>query len=949
MTNISQLEPAMKAANDAWGFNPLQKVRMPMLENQRVITEEVDALWTDRGLRPNASNLAFLMQSISGEGEVEQWTNKIRSFPVRGSLLVSPNDLYLVEPISKTSSELEVQRLNLEAWYEKLNSSKPHLFTPKALSKFRQGQLSLADSEETVSARSLIFYTRQQAKIDDAFQKGVDAALKIVAIPKDSISSRSEIKGHIIRYAIAYLAARILQDKNFFGSGTSVYSQDQDPQTLLNWMVDRTNGFFKRTMEKSAPHIHQLEPVLEQLAHHMGVYRVSFALTDHLDVGTLYERAIKRLPPPKNLSGKEWSDLNRHYTPVKIAERMLEALPLERLRPEERYIFDPAAGSGSLLLAATSRLAGMTDIPINIGRKTYLESHVAGNDRDEYAKLIAKLRYFLASESLGRLDEQITDILPFPSEKNFTCEDYEILSRDALPVKPKVIIANPPFVEEGNTQKAAKFVQKALEWLDSGSQFAFVLPQSFLAGTTHGFSEARELVSERCQLLEVWQIPERSVGINAEQAVCVVTGIVGQTKKVFPVSSKAVFSRVKEEVKSIRQDGFLGTSWLNNLNSTNLENRNQFWQFVVAPHIPIGDKTILLGELFYVFNGITPKKSSQTISTLTHVLGGKIYKRNWRLIWRDINKLWADPMKVPDNNRWIEYSKDNLKSLALPNANLFDIPKILIARKVNRGSRYPLAIQWDDIGFCPDNNVYCVLPALEVNKYSVDYQAPHDYPIGWLSMNYSDKCLWLLGICTSRIANSLSLIGRKTHEITVKELCRLPLPFKVDREIIDVTRQIIDLEKQRDLLLETQIQSLRQNLDHLVEKSYGNPSWKEITRVGKSPELEAWQEEKAKQTKTAIGQVLEISEDKSQVFLYISRLMDDDDTEGEWIPLPQDLPGWALDGTPFEVQLSHDIKTFAQLTERPWALRKFRHEQRAYLTGEELEEFLTIPELEVLS
>jgi hypothetical protein len=206
-----------------------------------------------------------------------------------------------------------------------------------------------------------------------------------------------------------------------------------------------------------------------------------------------------------------------------------------------------------------------------------------------------------------------------------------------------------------------------------------------------------------------------------------------------------------------------------------------------------------------------------------------------------------------------------------------------------------------------------------------------------------------LGICTSRIANSLSLIGRKTHEITVEELCRLPLPFKVDREIIDVTRQIIDLEKQRDLSLETQIQSLRQNLDHLVKKSYGNPSWKEITRVGKSPELKTWQEEQPKQTKTAIGQVLEISEDKSQVFMYISRLMDDDDTEGEWIPLPQELPGWALDGTPFEVQLSHDVKTFAQLRERPWALRKFCHEQRAYLTGKELEEFLRTPELEVLS
>ena len=947
MANTLQFEAAMKSASDVWGLEPVQNIRMPMLENQcNVITAEVDALWTDGGLRPNANNLAFLMQSIANENELKIWEQRLKTLPVRGSLLISPNDLYLVQPQSNTSSELEIQRLNLETWYTTLNTSKPHLFTPKALSRFRQGQLSLADLEETVSERSLIFFTRQQAQINNAFRDGINAALNVIEVPNESNSSRSEIKGHIIRYGIAYLAARILQDKNFFGSGTSIYSEDQDPRTLLNWMVDKTNGFFKRTMEESAPHIHEL--VREQLANHMGVYRVSFALTDHRDVGTLYERAIKRLPPPKDLSGKEWSDLNRHYTPVKIAERMLEALPLERLRPEERYIFDPAAGSGSLLLAATSRLAGMTDIPTGMDRKAYLENYVAGNDRDEYAKLITKLRYFLASESLGRLDEQITNVLPFPSEKNFTCNDYEILSRDSLPIKPKVIVANPPFSEEGNTQKATKFVQKALEWLDNGSQFAFVLPQSFLAGTTHGFSQARDLIAERCQILEVWQVPEGSVGINAQQAVCVVLGLVGQTQKIFPVSSKAVFSRVKEEVKTIRDHGFLGASWINYLHSSNLEYRNQFWQFAVAPPISIRVPTILLGELFYIFNGVTPL--TKIYPPESKQLFGIPYKRYWQLRHRDTSKFWADPEIVPKSEIWIRYGKEYLRQSCSDNETLFDISKVLIARKVNRGSNYPLAAQFDDVGFCPNNNVFCVLPAVDVNKYTSGYQLPNKLPNEWISLNYKDKCLWLIGICSSRIANSLSLIGRKTREITVDELCRLPLPFEVDLDIVEVTRQIINLEKRRDLSLETQINSLRQNLNQLVKKSYGNPSWKEIARVGKkkSAELEAWEREQKKTTKTAIGQVLEISEDNTQVRMYISRLMDDDDTEGEWVPIPQELPGWSLDGTPFEVQLSNDVRTFEQLKERPWALRSFRHTPRPYLTDEELDEFLEIPDLEGL-
>jgi len=976
VTNASLFNEALETTSDIWEsqyqIKPVLNIRMPVPDAQMPVT--INALWTDRGLRPSSNNLAFLIQDVSRPGELERWKQRLRVLPIRGGLLVDSEELHLLQPSSDSSSELEYEILDIDAWHKTLVSSKPHLFTPKALSQFREGQLSLADLEETVSERSFTFLTRQQAQLDEAFQQGIDAALKVIEVPEGSGSSRAEIKGHVIRFSIAYLAARILQDKNFFGSGASIHNEDQDPITLLDRMVNLTNGFFRRAKESE---IYVLDPVRQALVDHMG-YRVSFVLTDHRDVGRLYERAIKKLPTPTELSGEAWGDLNRHYTPVKIAERMLEALPLERLRPEERYIFDPAAGSGSLLLAATSRLANMTDIPTGDERKAYLKNHVAGNDLDRYADLIAQLRYFLASESLGKADEvsQITDVLPFPSKPNFTHKDYEKIGRDDLPIKPKVIVANPPFAEDGKSQKAAKFVQKALEWLDEGSQFAFVLPQSFLAGTTLGFPEARELLAERCQVLDVWQFPEHSVGIKAEQAVCVVSGIVSQPKKIFPLISKAIFSRVKEEVKSIRQDGFLGVSWLTHFNAENSNTKTNSWQLTVAPSITLNTRTILLGELFYVFGGITPRKTIQTevffilwikwwklvqdtrvmrseseelwlISFTYYFLYESTYKRNWRLSWRDAEKMWADPQKVPESNRWVKYKKNNLKALALENTALFDVPKLLIGRKVNRGSKKPLATQWDDTGFCPDNNVYCVLPSDEIDKYSEGYQAPKSFPSRWLSLSYTDKCLWLLGICASKIANSLSLIGRKNHEITVAELCRIPLPFEVDSKIIDTTRQIIDLEKRRDLVLAERINDLRQTLDHLVEESYGNPLWKEITRVGKSPELDAWQVEQSIQTKTIIGQVLEISKDNNQVYMYISRLMDDDDIEGVLIPLPQELPGWALDGTPFEAELSHDVKTFEQLRERPWALRKFRHTPRPYLTDQELDEFLRIPELEV--
>ena len=926
MTNASLFNEALETTSDIWEsqyqIKPVRNIRMPVLDTQTPVT--INALWTDGGLRPSSNNLAFLIQHVSSPGELERWKQRLRSLPIRGGLLATSEELHLVQ--SDSSKELVYETLDLDAWRETLVSSKPHLFTPKALSQFRQGQLSLADLEETVSARSFTFLTRQQAQLDEAFQQGIDAALKVIEVPEGSGSSRAAIKGHVIRFSIAYLAARILQDKNFFGSGASIHDEDQDPITLLDRMVNLTNGFFRRAKESE---IYVPDPVRQALVDHMG-YRVSFVLTDHRDVGRLYERAIKKLPTPKELDGEDWGDLNRHYTPVKIAERMLEALPLERLRPEERYIFDPAAGSGSLLLAATSRLANMTDVPTGDERKAYLKNHVAGNDLDRYADLIAQLRYFLASESLGRVDEisQITDVLPFPSKPNFTHKDYEKFGKTDLPIKPRVIVANPPFLQEGKIQKAATFIQKALEWLDNDSQFAFILPQSFLTGTKNQVGDARNLIEQQCQILETWQFPEGVVGTHARQSTCVVIGIKSKPQNRLFTISRAIFSGAK--LDEVRENGFLGRSWIASVNSD-----TGSWSSTITPPINIEIPTIPLGNLFYVFVGIlfdrTNNKSVK--DPLTEIK----FKRYWSLAWKGKNKLWADPNNVPEDRRWVRYDPTFTEGqgLRLENETLFDSPKLLVGSRSNRNSSEPIVARLDTTGFCPNKDVFCVLPVSHAQKQNSGFST-NENPEIWSSLTYEEQRLWLLGLLTSKLLSELSLSERDSRGITTDALLRLPLPKRVDTRIIEVTKQIVQRDQDRE---STPTQdNLRQLLNDLVENSYGNPERVSLQRIGISPELESWRVEQKLQTKTTIGQVLEIAEDKAQVYMYISRLMDDDDMEGVWIPVPQELPGWALDGTPFEAELSHDVKTFEQLRERPWALRRFRHTPRPYLTDDELDQ-----------
>ena len=288
MRGTSLFNSALEMTQRIWELEPVRGVRMPVLEaNERVV--DLDALWTDGGLRPSSNNLAFFIQNISNPNEVRQWERRLRTWPIRGGLLIAEDELHLLTPRSSSSSELDQTTLSLDTWRETLVSSKPHLFTPKALARFREGQLSLSDLEENISERSFTFLTRQQERIDEAFQKGINSALKLAGVDGTNMtSSRIEIRGHIIRYAIAYLAARILQDKNFFGIGSTIHDYDQSPTTLLDRMIQITNGFFSRAKasEEFVPDLAR-----QALANFMGA-GVSFMLTDHRDVGRLYERAI---------------------------------------------------------------------------------------------------------------------------------------------------------------------------------------------------------------------------------------------------------------------------------------------------------------------------------------------------------------------------------------------------------------------------------------------------------------------------------------------------------------------------------------------------------------------------------------------------------------------------------------------------------------------------------
>lgn len=497
----SKLAFVVDKAKEAFdGRTPFVSTRLPLTptNTQNASSDAfvtVPALWTRDGLKPQWKNLAVIASELESPEGLSWWDSILVDLGIPLGIFVLDGSCFLKSRAA--SGRTQTEQIAEEDLAQQLNARNPTLFTPRSLSALRRGQLSFADTEDEVTRESFSFHARYHAQLSQSLENAITAALMAELGTHPHVTSAqpipdvSSVYDSVLIVTIAFLAARILEDKGFFG--TSQMPTD-NVEVLLHKTLSKTNGFFRKAF-KELPRVS--DQALQQLSVELGS-RAIFTLIDHHDVAVLYEKAIRTPLLSKELGDFRTSllDLQQYYTPVAIAEKMLELLPLERLRPEERRIFDPSAGSGTLLLAASQRLAAMSDLPSN--PDSYLANHVSGNDLDRNANLLTRLRYILSQETEGR-------ILPAPV--HFSADDFDLYTRDTLPTQPRVLVANPPFGEQQNVQRATRFLDLVTGWLKEGDQFAVILPQTFLTGSTHGIDKTRRRLAERSQVFEVWQLP----------------------------------------------------------------------------------------------------------------------------------------------------------------------------------------------------------------------------------------------------------------------------------------------------------------------------------------------------------------------------------------------------------------------------------------------------------
>jgi len=901
------------------GLAPFQNVRLPQPVDPNLPKRDwtVSALWTRDGLRPRWQRLAAIANILSDQDEVGLWERVLHDLSIPLGILALDNNCLVLS--HARSNQTTVKEVKLEELGRELEQYRERLFSPLALSRFRSGQLSFSDLEETVSAEGFTLLLRHRAQLDKALESGINGALRPYVQPSATPRSLDLALPYfesVLVVTVAYLGARILEDKGFFGPTHRMVS---DPKELLQKTIAETNGFFRRAVDNELDNL-ELES-REQLAFYLGA-SVAFSLIDHHDVGRLYEKAqsiVQRAlesflesiaVAPENISGIQprLIKLQQHYTPIAVADQMLKHLPLERLHPDERFVFDPAAGSGSLLLASTRRLASLDDTPLGPERQEYLTRHIAGNDIDDLARLVTRLRYILEQESIGS-----AELFPIPMP-DFFDRDFRGFTKKSLPIRARVIVANPPFAEHTDVQRAAEFVELALTWLSDGDQFAFVLPGVFLTGSSHGIREARSQLTKRCKILESWRLPEGIIGISARQAASVVLGEVGQRSNGYSVA-RAVLSAAKKE--AVRDEGFLGQAWIVR------DPVDEDWRGLVAPSIELKSPTKPLGHMFYIVSGVTRDKRFPPIDQEPPNIKVKKY---WQLRYKGQGSLWADPDNVT-TGRYIRYGRQYLEGARSEDEAVFDQSKVLVGRSVNINAKEPLVARLDTTGFCPDNNVFCICTLESVGK------AIEAAPAGWSDLNEYQRLLWLVGILNSEMSFDLSLQGRDSRRLSLPLLSGFDLPARVDRRIVEVAEKMVERDKIR--LAITAPDPLRRQLNVLVEKSYGNPRRLKLIRTGILPDLELWHRERGERTYSVIGQVLDSSPTDRRILLHLNGLIEDE--QESWLPLLPELPGWALDGTVFQAELSEDIRTFSDLANRPWALRSVKHTPHPYESFEDLE------------
>ncbi len=558
----------------------------------------------------------------------------------------------------------------------------------------------------------------------------IDAQLLVAARDRsiDSIKARLERSFALVlgenveptnaaRLVIASLAAVIVRDKYRLG--------DIALHNVVDAVLVRHGDYFSGLATWQIENPTLLNAVLSELG-----ADVDYSAIDARSINAVYEQLF--------LTRQLQREFGIFHTDLRFASRILDCLPIEEIPPDERYVVDPACGSGNLLLAAQERLENLSPgqwSPEDTHR--WLKTHIYGSDIEPVAVEIAKLSLLVSSLPLGN--------------------SWRIERRDALvgtthlPAPPTVWVTNPPWRNPKGSQaeEATRFLDRAVTALADGGLLACILPASWLSGRQHRASRLE--VASLCNLFEVWRLPRDMFAPDARFPAAVVFAQKART----PTRSSFAFRWLT--AGSQHREGFLDRGAVQ---FQSVEHVPETADLLSGPADGLTASDLTVGEVARLRAGIAqsgrpvPASSGRGVPFLARGTSVDIYRT-------------VDPESIT----WVSEPSKNFPASAERVEDLLTAPKLLVQADRFADNPWRLRPAVDSSGIVPGN-------------------------LWHVAIAEERTVLALNALFSTSIASCFVQSRATTKRISLDVLRQIPLPFdwhnRHERDFADLGSQMTD-------------------------------------------------------------------------------------------------------------------------------------------------------------
>jgi predicted RNA methylase len=559
---------------------------------------------------------------------------------------------------------------------------------------------------------------------------------------------------------------------------------------------------------------------------------VAFDGLDATLLSDLYENSI--------LSKETRKHLGAYYTPPALARRILAEVPVDYIAPEDRRVLDVTCGSGTLLLAASERLAqGVVHEAYQ--SHEYVRERLVGFDRDGFAVELTKLALLLHA-------------LPLGNGWNVTVRDA-LVPRGADEMPATIVVGNPPwrFKRGGGAteERASAFLDAMFNWCADGGFVAAVMPASWLTGATARGS--RRAIRDIAEIFEVWRLP-RSMFRSSDAPPCVIFA----QKDARASPGRWLYRTVG---RGHEDDFYAGRDWAFAAVLASGETADGPLA-VEPPNLTRQLKRLPILSTFAYVRGGAPADNADAIgkhggpylcltkSTVTPPFGA--VARNDLI-----------PCRYP-----ADFSRGKTAS-----PSFYLRPKVLVAVTNSVDSPNRTRAMTDELRVIPRNSLVAVVP--------------HE--------NQADNRLALTAILGSRVVNGW-LQTATTRQIRVDQIKQLPVPEPAHWPRLARATEAVQVATESG----DSTEDARKELERAVERAYGldDDARREVAALLGEPPGDLRELLAAVEDETlTVGNVLKVED--GRLLLYVAGVTP---PGGEWVAPPGGMPGWLMrSGATFDV------------------------------------------------